>query len=289
MRVRAGDVSLWFEVLGTKRVADGPRFVERPTIITVHGGPGFDSANGLEGAKAFAEFAQVVVFDQRGHGLSDYSTPDHWNLDTWADDIVALCDALEIKHPIVLGTSFGGFVVQRYATRHPDHALAHILAVTMPRFDNDQMIERFRALGGDEVADVVRRSSVHSTPEIQKEWERLCLPLTSRKPDLKEWLAERMARVIRTADVNLHFANGEGRTLDLRPELRKLARPTLLIVGEMDPIIAPALAREIVDAASPGMVEFVEIPGAGHQLGRDAPEAFVDAVRRFVERQDANV
>ncbi len=173
VRARAGDVSLWFEVLGTKRVADGPRFVERPTIISVHGGPGFDSANGLEGAKPLGEFAQVIVFDQRGHGLSDYSTPDRWNLDTWADDIVALCAALDIKHPIVLGTSFGGFVVQRYAARHPTHALAHILAVTMPRFDNDQIVERFRALGGDEVAEFVRRSFQHSTPDTQKEWERL--------------------------------------------------------------------------------------------------------------------
>ena len=141
MRVRAGDVSLWFEVLGTKRVADGPRFVERPTIITVHGGPGFDSANGLEGAVPLSELAQVVVFDQRGHGRSDYSTPDRWNLDTWADNIVALCAALEIERPIVLGSSFGGFVVQRYAARHPNHALAHVLMVTMPRFDNDQIVE----------------------------------------------------------------------------------------------------------------------------------------------------
>ena len=152
-------MSLWFEVLGTKRVADGPRFVERPTIITVHGGPGFDSANGLQGAMPLSDFAQVVVFDQRGHGRSDYSRPDRWNLDTWADDIVALCAALEIERPIVLGTSFGGFVVQRYAARHPDRALAHILAVTVPRFDDDQIVERFRALGGNEVADLVRRRS----------------------------------------------------------------------------------------------------------------------------------
>ena len=61
----------------------------------------------------------------------------------------------------------------------------------------------------------------------------------------KEWLAERMARTIRTDEVNLHFGNGERRTLDLRPGLRDLARPTLLLVGEMDPIVPPALAREM--------------------------------------------
>lgn len=284
MRVRAGDVSLWFEVVGTKLVADGPRFVERPTIITVHGGPGIDSANGIEGAKPLAELAQVVVFDQRGHGRSDYSTQDRWNLDTWADDLVALCTALDIERPIVLGTSFGGFVVQRYAARHPGHALAHILVSTMPRFDDDQMVERFRALGGDEVAALVRRGIDHPTPETQEEWQRVCLPLMSRKPGPQDWLEAPMARAIRTDDVNLHFASGERRTLDLRPGLHDLSRPTLLVVGEMDPVIPPALAREIADAAPPGLVEFVEIPGAGHHLGRDAPDLFIDAIRRFVQR-----
>jgi pimeloyl-ACP methyl ester carboxylesterase len=243
-----------------------------------------DSANGLEGARPLAELGQVVVFDQRGHGRSDYSTPDRWNLDTWADDIVALCAALEIERPIVLGSSFGGFVVQRYAARHPHHALAHILTVTMPRFDNDQTVERFRALGGDEVADLVRRDLECSTPETHQEWLRLCSPLMSRTPVAQEWLADLAARTIHTEEVNLHFANGERLTLDLRPELRNLARPTLLLVGELDPIIPPALAREIVAAAPPGLVEFVEIAGAGHSVARDAPDLFVDAIRRFVQR-----
>jgi pimeloyl-ACP methyl ester carboxylesterase len=106
----------------------------------------------------------------------------------------------------------------------------------------------------------------------------------SRKPGAEEWLAERMARAIHTREVNLHFSNGEARTLDLRPGLRDLARPTLLVLGEMDPVIPPGVAREIVDAAPPGLVEVVEIPGAGHQLGRDAPELYIDAIRRFVRR-----
>jgi proline iminopeptidase len=284
MRVRAGDVSLWFEIVGTKRVADGPRFVERPTIVTVHGGPGFDSANGLEAAAALGELAQVVVFDQRGHGRSDLGTPDRWTLDTWADDIVALCAALDIERPIVLGTSFGGFVVQRYAARHPGHALAHILVVTMPRFDEAQMVERFRAVGGDEAADIVRRDLACSTPQTHAEWLRVCSPLMSCKPGVSAWLAERTARAIRTDQVNLHFANGEARTLDLRPGLAQLARPTLLVLGEKDPVIPPAVAREIVDAAPPGLVEVVEIQGAGHHLLRDAPEAYFGAIRRFVQR-----
>ena len=56
-----------------------------------------------------AEVAQVVYLDVRGAGRSDRSTPEHWNLDTWADDLVGFCEALEIARPVVLGTAFGAF------------------------------------------------------------------------------------------------------------------------------------------------------------------------------------
>lgn len=287
MRVRAGDVSLWFEVRGTKYVPDGQRFVERPTIVSVHGGPGLDSGNDVHSLAGLADFAQLVVYDQRGHGRSDHSTPDRWNLDTWADDIVALCDALGIDKPIVMGTSFGGFVVQRYLARHPDHPLGAVLVVTTPRIDAHESVERFRQLGGDEVADIVRRDLEHSTPETVQQFLDVCLPLMSRRPGAKEYLAERLARTIRTDEVNLAWVNGDAKTVDLRPGLAALRCPTLLLVGEHDPVTPPTVAREIVDAAPTGLVEYVEIPDAGHLVLRDAPERFEAAVRQFVERLGA--
>ena len=57
--------------------------------------------------------------DQRGHGHSDLGEPGRWNLDVWADDLAGLIDVLGLHHPIVLGTSFGGFVVQRYRPATP--------------------------------------------------------------------------------------------------------------------------------------------------------------------------
>ena len=52
---------------------------------------------------------------------------------TWADDVVRLCDALDIEHPIVFGNSFGGFVAQRYLGRHPNHPAKVILSSTQAR------------------------------------------------------------------------------------------------------------------------------------------------------------
>ena len=63
---------------------------------------------------------QVVYYDHRGHGRSDAGEPDRWNLDQWADDLVALCDALGIDRPVVFGFSFGGNITLNYAIRYPD-------------------------------------------------------------------------------------------------------------------------------------------------------------------------
>ena len=42
MKVKVDDVELYFDVAGAKRVPDGPTMVDRPTLVLLHGGPGFD-------------------------------------------------------------------------------------------------------------------------------------------------------------------------------------------------------------------------------------------------------
>src|ERR1700694_1962350 len=121
MKVDTGDVRLFVDVDGLEWVAEGDARRQRPTVVVLHGGPGLDSS-GMKGRFAFLpEVAQVVFYDHRGNGRSDTGDRAHWTLAQWGDDVKAMCDALGIERPIVLGTSFGGMVAMSYATRHPDH------------------------------------------------------------------------------------------------------------------------------------------------------------------------
>ena len=87
--------------------------VAKPTLLLLHGGPGFDHSGFRPFFDRFADTHQVVLYDHRGNGRSDgWDNPSNWNLDRWADDVVALCEALGIERPVVLGQSFGGFVAQ---------------------------------------------------------------------------------------------------------------------------------------------------------------------------------
>jgi pimeloyl-ACP methyl ester carboxylesterase len=98
--------------------------------VAVHGGPGLDHINMKAGLAPLADSLQLLFYDQRGHGRSDHGTAGSWNLRTWADDLRRLCDALGLARPVVLGSSFGGFVALAYAGLFPAHPGGIILANT---------------------------------------------------------------------------------------------------------------------------------------------------------------
>ena len=127
MRVSVGDVRLFFEVSGAEWLLGEDGMLRRPVLIGLHGGPGLDGTKMRYQLASLADTMQVVVPDQRGHGRSDLSTSDSWNLATWAMDVRGLSDALGIERPIVFGSSFGGFVAQQYAASQPDHPAGLIL------------------------------------------------------------------------------------------------------------------------------------------------------------------
>ena len=72
MRVALRDgTRIFFEVIGTKLVADGPTMRERPTLLLLHGGPGFDHSGLATTLAPLSDVAQLVLLDHRGQGRSD--------------------------------------------------------------------------------------------------------------------------------------------------------------------------------------------------------------------------
>lgn len=178
MLVSVNGVRLFVEVLGPKLAPDGPRVVERPIVVALHGGPS-DHAHVLPMVESLRDIAQVVTYDHRGCGRSERGDPALWSMDQWADDVRALCDTLGIERPIVLGHSFGGYVTQAYAIRHPGHASRLIMAGTGPVFDPELSAEGFRGQGGDLAAESFRASATNPGPETTPAFIANCRHLYS--------------------------------------------------------------------------------------------------------------
>ena len=149
MHVEVNGVRLFFDVEGAKLIPDGAAMREKPTLLLLHGGPGFDHALYKPAYAALADVAQVIYLDHRGNGRSDAGPKEAWTLAQWGDDVRAFCDALGIVHPIVLGVSFGGMVAMAYATRHPAHPSKLVLVSTEAIGDSylEKRVELFGRLG----------------------------------------------------------------------------------------------------------------------------------------------
>lgn len=177
MRVRVNDTTLFFDVEGPKLVPDGPSMREKPTVLLLHGGPGFDHSNFKPDYSQLSDVAQLVYLDHRGNGRSDRGDASTWNLDTWADDVKGFCDALEIEAPIMLGWSFGGFVAMAYAARHPGHAKKVILQSTAAHLDVERIVAAFSALGGPVAAEAARTFWTAHDNESMMGYLEHCIPL----------------------------------------------------------------------------------------------------------------
>jgi len=159
MRVLVNGVRLFFDVEGAGLVPEGPTMREKPTILLLHGGPGFDHSIYKPAFSALADVAQVIFLDHRGNGRSDPGSEETWTLTQWSDDVREFCEVLGIARPIVFGASFGGTVALAYATRHPEHPAKLILASTEAVGGTylERRVEMFERLGGPEVGALARR------------------------------------------------------------------------------------------------------------------------------------
>jgi proline iminopeptidase len=260
-------------------VADGRELRRRPTVVLVHGGPGvYDHAYFKPDFGRLAYHAQVVYLDLRGHGHSEWGSAGDWTFEACADDIRAFCDALGIERPVVLGHSMGAPIVLLYGARHPEHAAALVVQSGFARWDPPRIVEGFRRVAGDEVADIARRS--YAGEEVaDEEWARVFAAFGPRLPD-----QERKAQTPQNLELNVHGMELI-RRLDIVEQLSAVDVPTLVSVGELDPVTPIAAAEEVVRALPDGIAELDMVEGAGHFTWLDAPERYWPTLIDFVERR----
>jgi proline iminopeptidase len=281
VQVEVNGARLWFDVDGPVVVPAGSDMRQRPTVLLLHGGPGsYDHSYFKPHFARLTDVGQVVYLDLRDHGRSSRHDPLAWTFEACADDVRAFCDILGIDRPIVLGHSMGGFVAIAYGARHPGHAGGLVLASTMARFDLDRLVAGFRAAAGDDVAELARRD-YGGDDVTDAEWARVFAAFGPNVPD-----ETALARRIRNPDVDAVGMNLL-RRLDLMDTLPRIASPTLVCVGSLDPVTPIDASREIVDGLAPGVGELEVLEGAGHFPWLDDPEGFFSVVSAFIGRCDS--
>jgi pimeloyl-ACP methyl ester carboxylesterase len=246
----------------------------RSGILLLHGGAAhahwFDAV-----AAALADRRHVVALDQRGHGESAWARPPAYATEDFASDIGGVLDRLGWTSAVLVGHSMGGHNAIASAAWNPKRARALVIVDSRPAIPAERlawMKER-----GE------RPPRQHATIEAAVAAFRLVPPDTSASPTLLAHLA-RESVAWRDGTVGARFDPGAyaaRKPVDAWPLLPRIAAPTLVIRGERSPILprpmAERLRAEIPDA------RLVEIAEAYHHLVLDRPEAFVHAMREFLD------
>jgi proline iminopeptidase len=285
MRIDVNGLKLFIDIQGTKLGIDAAgQYFEKPTLLIVHGGPGFDHSVFRPYYDRFSDIAQVVYFDLAGHGRSDLGGPDRWTLASWGRDVAGICEALEITKPIVIGVSFGGFVTMSYAIQFPDRPGALVLASTAARTDLPRKLAAFEAAGGPAARDAAEAFWTNPTDANVATYMQVCMPLYT-PPGSRSDVG---ARAIMRLDSFYHFAGAdrEMMTYDFRDALGRLTCPVLVVSGGLDPITPPADLAEIVSALPAELGRLAVFPDCGHGVESTDPSGYDQLLREFIAQTD---
>jgi proline iminopeptidase len=166
-----------------------------------------------------------------------------------------------------------------YGALHPGHASGLVLASTMARFDLGRLVEGFRRAGGDEVAAIAERAyggdPASVTPE---EWARCFAAFGPHVPTDEEQARKLVNEALRGPGFALL------RTFDAVERLATVDCPTLVLVGDLDPVTPVAAAEEIAAALPVGVARLELLEGAGHFAWKDVPDRYFALLAEFAGR-----
>jgi pimeloyl-ACP methyl ester carboxylesterase len=231
-----------------------------PAVLLTHG---FSATGEMWRGQvaALKDRFQVITWDMRGHGRSDY--PDEQGAYSEAAtvaDMAAILDAVGVERAVIGGLSLGGYMSLAFHLAHPQRTRALLIIDTGPGYKNDQARDGWNA-------NAIARAGRYEAEGLG---------------DLSRASAEVRAANHRDATGLARAARGMLTQRDARviESLPAIAVPSIVIVGENDtPFLA---ASDYMAAKIPGAKKAV-IPNAGHAANIDNPEAFNAALIGFLE------
>jgi pimeloyl-ACP methyl ester carboxylesterase len=273
--VKVNDVNLYYEIIGSKDLPSNAGH-----LMILHGGPGVsDHSLYFDFWSQFSDRINVVFFDMRGHGQSDFGDPENWNLVQWGRDVFELCGSLNIKNPIVAGVSFGGWVALSYALQYPKHAKKLILCNTEAAIDNQAQIDMYTKKGGAEAGDVIRKIYETPDPKLWEDYIKYCAKHMSNNP----YTEAEIKKIKPNISLYHHFYQTDQHRFDYLTQLENLKADILILGGTDDPEHPLKSTLAMGNALANAKVQLEVLENAGDPVYRDFPERTREIVCNFIK------
>lgn len=201
-------------------------------------------------------------------GLGAAEPVDGPTVEGFAEEVAGRIAALPGGRAAVCGLSLGGYVALALAAAHPERVGALVLADTRAEPDTDEA-----QAGRHAAAALVRERG--SAPFLDDFIPRLVPPEDDASRDAARAIADRQSPEAVARALEALAARG-----DRRPDLARVACPTLVIVGDRDALTPPSFARTLAEGIAGARLRI--LPGAGHLTALERPEEFAAILDGFL-------
>jgi len=294
MFAKINGTEIFFDVMGEKLDSRTPSMKEKPTIIALHGGLGFDHGYLRPGIDFLSMAFNIIYVDYRGHGRSSHVPIESITLEQIADDVAELVNYLGLRKAFFLGHSAGGFVAQILALRHPEIVQGLILVSTGTghKFSHHE-------LAGETVPTLKDRAPENVIAIAAKLFNPLSITdITddAREKAHKDFLEQVGPYYLAPEHswkfaANMSFTKPNSRIMDrfvahilpfydISGDVKKIVAPTLVISGKYDWVTTPIAAEFITKQIRNS--HFVLFKNSGHMPFIEEPEVFIPLVHQFV-------
>jgi pimeloyl-ACP methyl ester carboxylesterase len=240
---------------------------EGPPILFLHGW----SQNHLCWVKqyesALADEFRLVACDLRGHGMSEAPLgAEHYTDDAlWAADLAAIIDELSLALPVLVGWSYGAFVICDYVRTH---GAKRIAAINFVEGVTKLGEAAFGTFIGPSFLDHFADATVDDLPtnmQAMRSFVRTCLVKPVSADDLE-------TAVCWNVVVPAHVRAALGARAIDDDVLHALEVPMLVTHGRMDSVVLPAMADHVLATCPTARASWYD--GVGHAPHLEEPERF---------------
>ena len=219
-----------------------------------------------EVANDLKPFGNILLYDKRGHGLSDLAKPKN-GLEDYADDAYCLLANLSIQNCMVIGISIGGMIAPILAHHYPERIKKLILCGASNKIGTtESWNERINQVGSNGVESI--------TETLMKKWF---------SPSFTEKYPEKIAgykNMVDRCDVEGYIHACEAiRDADITDISKSLEIPTLCIAGSEDQSVSPGDVKTLSQTIKDSQFEIIN--DSCHMTCIDNQEIFTKLIADF--------
>ena len=218
--------------------------------------------------EAVKTYGDILLFDNRGHGLSDV-VENTSSLNDLADDVLELMDHLSIGKVVLIGLSVGGMIAQILASRIPQKVEKLIFCDTMYKIGTEQV-------WNDRIAAVKEKGIGAISEGVMQRWfsVKFRQEQTVKVSAYKNMLEQTPVKGYVKASELIRDA-------DLEEIAAQIKIPSLCIVGAEDGSTLPEHVKQLADVIEGARYEVIE--NSGHIPCVDNPEALSKLIIDFIQ------